>query len=128
MESDTDTFTYSDIDPNADFHAGIDADSIVYVGIEVYVDANKEIRIDTQVVTDFYSPIHTVFRRFQGVEQGQNRLGGQCEVSATDFTDGGGCVGLVSVGHTLRRPGTLHPLAATLMPHAATGSNDDRDS
>jgi hypothetical protein len=72
MESDTDTFTYSDIDPNTDFHAGFDTDSFVYVRIEVHVDANKEIRIDTQVVTDFSSPIRTVFRRLRGTKQGES--------------------------------------------------------
>ncbi len=74
----------------------------MYSGIEVNVGSKKEIRIESQLVTGFYSMIHSVLLRFLGAEHWKSRLN---RSSATDFADGGVYGDFVGGWHTLCRQG-----------------------
>lgn len=110
MESDTDTFTYFDIDPSTELHTELsigfyshfDTDLVMYSRVGVNADPKKEIRIESQLVTGFYSMIRAILLRFWGAGHWKNRLN---RSSATDFADGGGCGDCMNGGHTLCRQG-----------------------
>ena len=84
-----------------DSYSHFNTDPHMYSGIEVNVGSKKEIRIEIQMVTDFYSTIHTVLLRFLGAGHLKNRLD---RPSTTDLK-GSECGDFMDGGHTLRRRG-----------------------